>query len=234
MERTRQIIAIGGTSKEGGSALFQYVLHQAAVTSPRIGFLPTASADSDESIVRFYETFNSLACRPSHLKLFGRVREPAAYLEEQDIILVGGGNTKTMLGVWREWGLDSLIREAWESGTVLAGLSAGAICWFEEALTDAWADRLSAVAGLGFLQGSCCPHFSNERERRPAYHRLLLSGSISPGLGIDDDCAVHFCDTKPRRVIKATAAASAYRVSARGGSVVETPVESEVILLHAA
>jgi len=234
VERNRQIIALGGVSKSGGTALFNYVLEQAEATNPRIGFLPTASADSDDSIVRFYEAFTTQPCRPSHLKLFGRVRDPAAFIREQDILLVGGGNTRTMLGVWREWGLDSLLREAWESGTVVAGFSAGAICWFEEALSDAWADRLGVIAGLGFLKGSCCPHFSNEPDRRPAYHRLLRSGEISSGIGIDDDCAVHFFDASPRRVVKATAAAGAYALSARGGSILETPLESEVVLLEAA
>jgi len=234
MERNRQIIAMGGVSKTGGTALFNYILDQSPATSPRIGFLPTASADSDDYIVRFYEAFISLACRPSHLKLFGRVREPATFVKEQDILLVGGGNTKTMLGVWREWDLDSLIREAWESGTVIAGLSAGAICWFQEALSDAWADRLAVIAGLGFLPGSCCPHFGNEPDRRATYHRLLRAGAISPGIGIDDDCAVHFFDASPRRVVKATAAAGAYALSLSGGSILETPLESEVILLEAA
>jgi peptidase E len=234
MQRNRQIIAIGGISKTNDGALFNYVLKQAVATSPRIGFLPTASADSDDYIVRFYEAFTALACRPSHLKLFGRVRDPATFIEEQDIILVGGGNTKTMLGVWREWALDSLIRDAWESGTVIAGFSAGAICWFQEALSDSWADRLAVVVGLGFLPGSCCPHFSNEPDRRPTYHRLLLAGAISSGLGIDDDCAVHFCDASPSRVVKATAAANAYTVSVGGGSIFETPLESEVVLLQAA
>jgi peptidase E len=227
--RSRQIIAIGGVSKASGTALVEYVLGQAAAASPRIGFLPTASADSDDSIVRFYETCSALACRPAHLKLFGRVREPASFVREQDIILVGGGNTKTMLAVWREWELDSLLREAWESGTVIAGFSAGAICWFEEALSDAWADRLAVVSGLGLLPGSCCPHFRNEPDRRPSYHRLLLEGAIAPGLGIDDDCAVHFVDTSPRRVVKAAATAGACQVSTRSGSILEEPLEAEAI-----
>jgi len=232
MKRDRQIIAIGGISKAVGTALFEYVLEQSGATSPRIGFLPTASADSDDSIVRFYEIFSALACRPSHLKLFGRVREPAAFVEGQDVILVGGGNTKTMLGVWREWEVDSLLRKAWETGTVIAGFSAGAVCWFQEALSDAWADRLAVVAGLGLVSGSCCPHFSNEPDRRPAYHRLILEGAISPGLGIDDDCAVHFVDRSPNRVVKAREAANAYAVSLRSGSTLEAPLESEVVLLR--
>jgi peptidase E len=156
------------------------------------------------------------------------------YLSDQDVILVGGGNTKSMLGVWREWALDNLLREAWESGTVLAGFSAGAICWFEQGLSDAWADRLAPVPGLGILPGSCCPHYSSEPDRRPIYHQLLLEGEISAGVGIDDGCAIHFQGRSPAHVVAVQDGAGACSVSADGTSVREEPLPVEHIRLHAA
>jgi len=132
----RQIIAMGGVSPQSVGPLCEYALQQAGVSEPRIGFLATATADSEQHIDRFYEICADLACRPSHFGLFGRVVQPAPYLAKQDVVLVGGGNTRSMLGLWREWGLDAMLREAWQSGVVLAGFSAGAICWFEFGVTD--------------------------------------------------------------------------------------------------
>jgi peptidase E len=230
----RQIIAIGGVSSARDVPLFGYVLRQSAAAEPKVGFLPTASGDSAEYLDKFYETFSALPCRPSHLKLFGRVSDPAAYLRDQDVVLVSGGNTKSMLGVWREWAIDVLLRQAWESGTVLAGFSAGAICWFEQGLSDAWAERLAPVSGLGFLRGSCCPHYGNEPNRRPVYHQLLLKGEISAGLGISDGCAVHFRGTSPACVVAVQEESSARSVSVEGASIHETPLEIERVRLSAA
>jgi dipeptidase E len=116
--------------------LDRYILAQARVPEPAVAFVPTASGDADASIVRFYTAFSGLPCRPSHLALFRRTPDLRSYLLAQDVIYVGGGNTKSMLAVWREWGLLELLREAWASGIVLAGISAGAICWFEQGVTD--------------------------------------------------------------------------------------------------
>ncbi len=100
----------------------------------------------------------------------------------QDVVYVGGGNTKSMLAVWREWGLIEILKEAYGSGIVLGGQSAGAICWFEQGVTDSWADRLRPLDCMGFLPGSCCPHYDGEVERRPAYHALIQQGQIRSGL----------------------------------------------------
>jgi dipeptidase E len=233
MTSTRQIIAIGGATAQADLALFPYVVAQARRSRPRVSLLPTASGDSDAFIVKFYESFSGLPCQPSHLKLFGRVPSLEKYISEQDIILVSGGNTKSMLALWREWGLDTLLRQAWEAGTVLAGFNAGAICWFSEGLSDAWSDRLGPVTGLSLLTGSCCPHYSNEPERRPTFHSLVTSGEIAAGLGIDDGAAVHFRDSRAAAVVTARAQANAYRVASSNGIVLETALEVERISLGA-
>jgi peptidase E len=135
-----------------------------------------------------------------------------------------------MLAVWREWGVSELLREAWGSGIVLAGVSAGAICWFAQGLTDSWATRLRPLDCLGFLPGSCCPHYDGEAERRPSLHRLLASGEIADGIAIEDWTGVHFKGTEIHRVVSAKTGARAYSVRAINGSVQEVPLPVEHLL----
>jgi peptidase E len=228
----RQIIVLGGGGfgvDATNLALDRYILAQARVPQPAVTFVPTASGDSDNYIVRFYAAYLGLPCRPSHLPFFRRTPDLRSYLRAQDVIYVGGGNTKSMLAVWRDWGLPELLREAWESGTVLAGISAGAICWFEQGVTDAFADQLRALDGLGWLPGSCCPHYSGEAERRPAYHRLLRQGEIAAGFAIDDGAAIHFINHQVHRVIASRQGATAYRVSATGAETREEPLSVDYL-----
>jgi dipeptidase E len=228
----RQIIALGG----GGFAvdpdhlaLDRYILAQARVPEPAVAFVPTASGDSDNYVVRFYAVYLGLPCRPTHLAFFRRTRDLRAYLLTQDVIYVGGGNTKSMLAVWRAWGLPELLREAWEAGIVLAGISAGAICWFAQGVTDSFADQLRVLDCLGFLPGSCCPHYNGEAERRPAYHRLLRSREIAPGFAIDDGAALHFVNGEVHRVVTARHGSTAYRVRVIDGAVQEEPIAAEYL-----
>jgi peptidase E len=220
----RQIIALGGggfSMEPENPALDLYVLEQAAGPEPRVCFLPTASGDSERYIQSFYTAFSRYDCQPTHLSVFGRVSDLREALLGQDVIYVGGGNTKSMLGLWREWGVGEVLREAWEAGVVLAGVSAGAICWFEQGVTDSWAGKLSVLEGLGFLPGSCCPHYDGEADRRPTYHDLLSRGSIAPGYAADDGAALHFRDRELFRVVTSRPQAKAYRVQAVNGAAVE-------------
>jgi dipeptidase E len=226
----RQIIALGGGGflmEPENPTLDEYVLSQARAARPSVAFLPTASGDADFCIERFYTAFSALPCRPSHLRLFNRTPDLKAYLLAQDVIYVGGGNTKSMLGVWREWGLPELLREAWASGVVLAGVSAGAICWFEQGLTDAFAAELRPLRCLGFLAGSCCPHYDGEADRRPTYHEHVRTGTLLPGLAIDDGAAVHFVDDGIHRIVSSRPGVTAYRVYGRDGAVREEPLPVE-------
>ncbi len=221
----RQIIAIGGGAdvlmNAEHPALDHYILQQARSPRPSIGFVPTAGGDDSSRLAMFYTAFAQYDCKPSHLPFFGRTPDLRAYILEQDVVLIGGGNTRSMLAVWREWGLDDVLREAWEQGVVLAGSSAGAICWFDEGVTDSSAQGLTVLSCLGMLAGSCCPHYDGESERRPTYHRLVLGGEISPGLAIDDGTAVHFVGDEIHRVVSAKEGAGAYRVSVEDASVRE-------------
>jgi dipeptidase E len=228
----RQIIALGGggfSMEPENLALDHYILAQARVPEPAVAFLPTASGDSDNYVVRFYAAYLRVPCRPSHLPFFRRTPDLRSYLLAQDVIYVGGGNTKSMLAVWREWSLPDILRDAWESGIVLAGISAGAICWFEQGVTDSFADRLRVLDCLGFLPGSCCPHYDGEAERRPAYHRLLRNGEIALGFAIDDGAAIHFINNEVHRVVASRKGAKAYRMRATGDAVQEEPMPVEYL-----
>jgi len=192
MARTPQIVGFGGrrpVSAGSLSKLDDYVLELSAADRPRVLYLPTPSGDADTLIVTFYERFAGHA-EPSHLKLFG-APDPAAWrhrLLQQDVICVSGGNTANALAVWRTHGMDVALREAWESGIVLCGGSAGMICWFECSVTDSFGSGLSPLRdGLGFLPGSACPHYDGEERRRRSTSswsrqafRVAMPSMISP------------------------------------------------------
>ena len=192
----KQIVAMGGGgfSMEAENPLLdQYILGLAEKEKPRVCFLPTASGDSDRYIVRFYSAFLKFPCIPTHLSLFQLpTADLRSFVLEQDIIYVGGGNTRSLLALWGEWEIDQILREAWEAGIVLAGLSTGSICWFEEGVTNSVPGSLNPLRCLGFLKGSHCPHYDGEAERRPAYQRLLSEGLISEGYAADDGVGLHF------------------------------------------
>lgn len=228
----RHIVAIGGgglSRQPDYLALERYILALTGRSTPRIAFLGTATGDADAAIVRFYAACSVLDCRPTHVPLFRRTVDLRATLLAQDVIYVGGGNTRSMLAAWREWDLPQLLHEAWQAGIVLAGVSAGAICWFEQGVTDSLADRLSPMACLGFLPGSCCPHYSEEAERRPAYTRLIGSGRVRPGIAIDDGAAAHFTGTELHGVIAARSQAQAYRVTVQDGNVQHNALETQYL-----
>lgn len=228
--RTRQIIALGGGGflmEPENPALDRYVLAQAGAAHPKVCFVPTASGDTDRNLFNFYAAFSRYECRPTHLKLFGRTPDLGALLLQQDVIYVGGGNTKSMLAVWREWGIPEILRQAYDAGVVLAGVSAGAICWFQQGVTDSWEGRLAVLDCLGMLPGSACPHYDGEPERRPAVHDMLLRGALEPGYAMDDGAAVHFRDGRVLRAVASRPKANAFRVDAVNGAVVEQPLPIE-------
>lgn len=226
----RQIIALGGggfSMEPDNLALDFYILNQAHRPNPSVCFVATASGDSDSYVARFYEAFSKLDCRPSHLPLFRRTPDLRKHLLQQDVIYVGGGNTKSMLAVWREWGIPDLLREAWDAGVVLAGISAGAICWFGVGVTDSYGGSLQPIPCLGFLPGACNPHYDSEPERRPILHDLISRRAVPPALALDDGAAAHFVGTDLLRVVTSRPNAKAYRVQLEADKVMETalPVE---------
>ena len=225
MERApRQIIAMGGggfSMEPDNPALDLYILAQTGKRMPSICFLATATGDADGYIEKFYTAFKAHRCRPSHVPLFRRTPDLKEALLTQDVIYVGGGNTKSMLAVWRDWDVPRLLRRAWKSGTVLAGISAGAICWFRMGVTDSWGKGLTGMPCLGFLPGTCCPHYDGEAERRPALHRLVASGAVPRALAFDDGAAGHFIDRRLFRTVSSRSGARGYEVRRKGARAVE-------------
>ena len=173
----KQIIAIGGGGfgrNPGEGIIENYILNQSNAKNPNICFIPTATGDNEAYKNNYYATFTKLNCNPVHLDFFKRTPDLEDLINEQDVIFVGGGNTKSMLAVWKEWNLHEILMNAYKNGIVMSGVSAGAICWFDRGITDSYADRLEIIDCLGMVRGIACPHFDEEIERKPYVYDLSL------------------------------------------------------------
>ena len=208
---------------EAGNALLDdHALALTAVECPKVCFLATASGDADHYIVRFYRAFPADRCEASHISLFRREQGPEdlrEHLLSQDLIYVGGGSVISLLGVWRAHGIDEILREAWEAGVVLCGLSAGSLCWFREAVTGFHGEP-RRVRGLGLLPFSNCVHYEPTSARRLAYHAMLREG-MRPGFAAEDSAALHFVGHELSRVVASRPDARGYRLDAVGTRVIE-------------
>ncbi|HSO93411.1 MAG TPA: peptidase E [Candidatus Dormibacteraeota bacterium] len=229
----RHIVALGGggfSSEVTGSSLDAFILGLARRPNPRICFLPTASGDSDTYVASFYRAFSPAECRPSDLALFRRtVEDLRSFLLEQDVIYVGGGNTANMLVIWRRHGVDTILRECWEAGVVLAGISAGAICWFEAAVTDSFGLQLAALNdGLGFLPGSACPHYDSEERQRPLYQRLVEEG-FPGGSAADEGVGLHFTGTLLKETVSSRPDGRAYELKLESDRVNERTIAPRLL-----
>jgi dipeptidase E len=224
----RQIVAFGGggfSMERGNTLLDDYVRGLAGCSRPKVCFLPTASGDADHYIVRFYRAFSPDVCEPSHVSLFRReqsIGDVREHLLSRDLIYVGGGSVISLLGTWRAHGIDLVLREAWERGVVLCGLSAGSLCWFVEAVT-AFHGPPQAVAGLGLLPWSNCVHFNAEPERCSAYRRMLADG-MRPGYAAEDGAALHFEGERLARVVASRESARAHRMRWTGKRISRRPI----------
>ena len=217
----------GFTMHDRSDALDRLVLRLTGKAVPRICFLPTASGDGRDQTTRFYERFSGWPCEPSVLSLFNLSRDrldPREHLLAHDAIYVGGGSMRNMLAVWREHGVDATMRSAWERGIVLAGLSAGAMCWFEGGITMSGGAPRPA-AGLGLVDGSMSVHLDGEPERWPAYREAIASGALPPGYAVDDCAALLIVGTQVSSCVSSRPGARVIRVSADGdGGTVEEPL----------
>jgi peptidase E len=230
----RQIIALGGGgfSMEDSALLDQYVLNACGKPRPKICFFPHATDDAVRYAFRFFDAFSRLECAPSTLSLYQTppMHDMAGFLLRQDVIYVGGGNTKSMLALWREWQLDEVLRQCYAAGVVLAGISAGANCWFEEFITDSATPELSYMKnGLGLLRGSFSPHYDGEPQRRPTFQRLVASGAVQNGLACDDSAAAHFVDGALVSVVSSRPNANGYALTRVGDAVEERVIKARYL-----
>tara|TARA_B100000941_G_scaffold225829_1_gene168150 strand:+ start:73 stop:771 length:699 start_codon:yes stop_codon:yes gene_type:complete len=228
MKIEKNIVAIGGggfgrTVKD--LRIEEYILSLSKKEKPNICFIPTATGDNDSYKVNYYDVFTKLNCNPTHIDFFKRTIDISSHIPKQDIIFVGGGNTKSMIAVWKDWGLDELLKNAYESGTVMSGVSAGAICWFEKGITDSWAYDLAVMDCLGFVTGVCCPHYDEEPARRPFVKKALTENLIDHCLGVEGNCALHLKDDIPFRAINFGNNKNVFIASLRDGNVSEDTFE---------
>jgi peptidase E len=235
----RHVLAMGGTG--GGDAepsaglprLVSYALELSGRPAPRVCLLHTATGDDPKGLVRQYSALAATPARVTHLEFFPmpNVADPEDLLRSQDVIFVGGGSVANLAAVWRVHELDRILRAAWQAGIVLAGVSAGAICWFEGGTTDSFGTALRPfTAGLGFLPGSYCPHYSSEPARRPVFRSLVADGTLPAGLACDDGVAAHFADDSLAEVVAQRPEALGYRVEPDGaGGATETPLPARLL-----
>jgi dipeptidase E len=239
-----RILAIGGGGflmEESPSPVDALILRLTGKPKPRVCFVSTPSGDLPEHIERFDLAFSSEVCEPSHLAFFRRpgarsipLGDLESHVLQQDVVYVGGGNTKSALGVWREWGLDETLMRAYEAGVLLCGMSAGAMCWFEAGITDSfWGAGYRPLAGLGLLPGGCAVHYNSDPQRRPRLHAALQARAIPPTIAIDDLSAVLYEEGQLSRVYKWGGGQGAYFAVAEAAGVTETHLEAESLRVEA-
>ena len=222
----KQIIAIGGGGfgrTPGEGLIEKYILDQSEKDVPNICFIPTATGDNEAYKVNYYSTFSKLDCSPSHLDFFKRTPDLKELILKQDVIFVGGGNTKSMLAVWKDWGLDLLLKEAYEKGVIMSGVSAGAICWFDQGITDSWAEDLKVMDCLGFIEGACCPHYDEEPQRKPSLNKFITEKVLKSCYAVDGGCALHIEDEKEFKSVVFSENKNSYLVEMKDNKVTEKP-----------
>jgi len=227
---SRKILIAGGNY---GTVFVKYMADLTGRKRPKLLYLPTASADSPNSILGWYRICAPIDVEPLVQESFiASTRQSRGWDEvllSVDGIVVSGGNTLNQQAIWKAQGIDTVLRQAWDRGIVLGGASAGSLCWFEEGTTDSRPKELSTVQCLGFLKGSHCPHYDAEPGRRPLYQKLIGSGQMKPGYACDNDAGIYFEDNTVKRVVSSRQGAKVYYVSLVNGKVAERVMEPELI-----
>ena len=222
----------GSRTRWSVGPLTSYAVDLSGVTgrAPRVCFLATAYGDNPELIRNFYDMAMEAGFHPSHLQLFAmpNVDDVRQLLLDQDVVLVWGGSVAGLLAMWRLHGVDALMREAWEAGVVLTGVSAGSICWHVGGTTDSFGPELRPVCdGLALVPYSNGVHYDSEEQRRPLFHSLVADGTLPAGYATDDGAGVVYRGTSMVEALAERDGAAAYLVE-RGddGQAVETRLET--------
>ncbi|MCF2540484.1 peptidase E [Streptomyces sp. FB2] len=209
----------GGFSTDDDGVLDDWLLGLVDAARPRVCFVPTASGDAPGYIERFLAAFDDRPVEAEVLPLFRRTLDGKAlrtFLLSQDVVYVGGGNTANLLAVWRAHGVDRLLREAYDRGVLLCGISAGANCWAEGSHTDSFGPLTHLADGLGLLPGSVCPHYDGEPGRRPSYRAAVAGGALPPGWAVEDGVGALFTEGRLTEAVTRAAGAGLYRVEPDG------------------
>ena len=227
---TRTIFITGG---DLGPTFLKYVISLTHKSNPKICFVPTASADNPYVVSRWYEECAELPVKAYVLRTFLNSSPDQKTFEEtimdMDAIIVGGGSTLNMLAIWKAQGIDTVLRKAYEKGIIMAGGSAGSLCWFTGGFTDSRPKKLSIVDCLGFIQTSHCPHYHSEPTRKPLYQDAILTGKLLPGYACDDRAGILFENEKYIKSVAADINSHTYFVSVAEGKIKEDLLPGEVI-----
>lgn len=230
---TRRILATSGgfmaTDRWGvmrpGGMLLE-ALRLTGAERPRVCLVMTASGDDASYLSRSYAALGDLGCDVDHLALFTMPnRDPAEILSRSDLVWVGGGSVANLLALWQLHGVDTAMRAAWERGTILAGVSAGSICWHVGGPTDSFGPTLQLVTnGLALLPYGNGVHYDSEAQRRPLLHRVVGDGLLPTSYATDDRVGILYEGDQAVRVLRDVdeGEAAAYRIERVGGEVVET------------
>ena len=234
MSRPRRILAssggfvstdLWGVMRPG--AIMLEALRLSGAERPRVCLVMTASGDSTQYLATMYSALSDVGCDVDHLALFPQPnRRPDQALGSADVVWVGGGSVANLLALWRLHGVDEAMANAWDSGTVLAGVSAGSICWHVGGPTDSFgADLAPVLNGLGLLPYGNGVHYDSEAQRRPLVQRLVREGTLPLSYATDDGVGILYEGTEPVAVISdrdEQATSAAYRIERQGDDVVET------------
>lgn len=229
-EKEKTIFVYGnGMEKE----FINYVALLTNKENPKVCFFPTATADNERAIGYWYGLCEDLPIEPTVLKTFiSSYSEEKSFAEQifsSDAIIVGGGNTLNMIAIWKAQGIDTLLRQAYEKGIILAGGSAGSLCWFAGGYTDSRPQELTLMECLGFLDYSHSPHYNGESERKPLYHKAILEGKLKPGYACDDGAGLLFENGEMVRSVTLHPDHKNYFVSVKDGKIDEKVLATELI-----
>ncbi|NOY36187.1 MAG: peptidase E [Chlorobi bacterium] len=215
------------------TTFIKYIASLTGKERPKICYVPTASADNPYGIIRWYEKCRDLDVKPYVLKIWVSSytdKQPFAdFLLGMDAIVVGGGNTLNMMAIWKAQGIDTVLTEAYKQGIVLAGGSAGSLCWFVEGSTDSRPGKLTTVKGLGLLKYSHSPHYSSEGPRRPMYRKMIEKGIYLPGYALDNRAGIVFKYGKFAKAVTLNEENHAYFVTVKNGKAVEKELPAEIV-----
>jgi peptidase E len=217
--------------------LVEYAMSLARPPGPRLRFTAVNTAGGDQQVwqARVHEAFygrDEVAVTVLNVFPMPNVADLREHLLAQDVVWVGGGSVANLLAVWRAHGLDELLREAWQGGVVLGGVSAGSICWHVGGTTDSFGPRLRPVTnGLGLLPYGNGVHYDSESQRRPLLHQLVADGVLPTSYATDDGAGLLYRGTRLVEAVTDRERARAYRVELTGdGGVVETPLPTRLLL----
>ncbi len=213
-----------------------FLRHIAGLTGkdkPKVCFLPTAAADDQRVIKYIYDLCKDLPLEPSVLVTFISSSPEQKSFEDQilgaDAVVVGGGNTLNMLAIWKAQGIDTLLRQAYDRGVVLAGGSAGSLCWFKGGYTDSRPKELSLMTCLGFLDYSHSPHYNDGTARKRLYREAVLKGILPPGYACDNGAGLLFIDGQLAEAVTLDPKSKSYYVHAEDGMLEEDPLPARLI-----